>query len=229
MKVREIPIERIFVTKNVRFETDDELGELIASTERMLLQPIGVYPRGDRYELVWGHRRLRAAQANNEPTIAAHILENICEHDIPIIKLQENMVRKQLSTAEIVVAADEIKRRRPELTDGQIDGILGKRKGYLSYHRSTMNTFDWLLKQGLEKQQLASLNAEELHELKGQLEGRFKNERSRRTKTYHRGEKTPAEGFTIINSRGPNVVVICASPGIKSRVIRFLRRLPGCN
>jgi len=222
MKVREIPLGRIFITKNVRFETDDELGELIASTERMLLQPIGVYPRGDRYELVWGHRRLRAAQANNEPTIAAHILENICEADIPIIKLQENMVRKQLSTDEIVAAADEIKRRRPELTDPQIDELLGKRRGYLSYHRSTQRTYQWLASQGLKKEHLAAMTGDELRELKQKLE-RGEKEKGRRKSTFHRGDRVPSRGFTILVPSGPHVVVVCATAGVKRSVIRWLR------
>jgi hypothetical protein len=227
MNVKEIPLGKIFITKNVRFDTDDELGELIASTERMLLQPIGVYPRGARFELVWGHRRYRAVQANNEPTIAAHILENISESDIPIIKLQENMVRKQLTTEEIVAAADEIKRRRPELGDAQIDVMLGKRKGYLSYHRSTLRTFDYLAKKGLKKEHLAALTGDEVRELKDKLDGKFKNERvkQKRKSTFHRGERVPERGFVILTPNGPNVVVVCASGGEKKRVVRYLRHL----
>ena len=223
MKVREIPLEKIFITKNVRFDTDEELGELIESTGHMLLQPIGVYPRGERYELVWGHRRLRAAEANNEPTIAAHILENISESDIPILKLQENMVRKQLTTDEIVAAADEIKRRRPELSDPQIDVMLGKRKGYLSYHRSTARTYQWLAARGLKKEHLSAMSGDELRELKVKLEGG--GPKKTREHTFHRGEKVPSRGFRVLSPRGPNVVVVCASPGVKQRVISWLRGL----
>jgi ParB/RepB/Spo0J family partition protein len=226
MKVREVPLEKIFVTKNVRFDTDEELGELIASTERMLLQPIGVYPRGERYELVWGHRRLRAAQANNEPTIAAHILENISESDIPIIKLQENMVRKQLTTEEVVAAADEIKKRRPELNDAAIDTLLGKRKGYLSYHRSTLKTYQWLASKGLKKEHLVAMTGDELRELRSKLEGSEKTADTRKH-TFHRGERVPRAGFTILTPDGPNVVVVCSCCAEKRRVVNALRRLRG--
>jgi ParB family chromosome partitioning protein len=166
VKVRDIPLEKIFITKNIRFETDEELGELIGSMNHFLLQPIGVYPRGERYELVWGHRRYRAAQMNGESTIAAHILENIAEHDIPLIKLQENMVRKQLTTDEIVAAADELKKRQPGLADKQVDRLLGKNPGYLSYHRSMANTYQWLAAQGLKKKYLAALSGDELQDLR---------------------------------------------------------------
>jgi ParB-like chromosome segregation protein Spo0J len=229
MKVREIPLEKIFITKNVRFDTDEDLGELIESTEHLLLQPIGVYPRlGDKrgdYELVWGNRRYNAAKANNEPTIAAHILEQISESDIPIIKLQENMVRKQLTSEEIVAAADEIKRRRPELGDHQIDRLLGKRAGYLSYHRSTIRTFQWLAAQGLKQEHLRAMTSEELGDLKAKLEAR--EDKKPRRGTFHRGDRTPKFGFEIVSPRGPNIVLICASPLEKKHVLSRLKKLTG--
>jgi ParB/RepB/Spo0J family partition protein len=222
MKVRDIPLEKIFVTKNIRFETDEELGELIGSIGRFTqLQPIGVYPREERFELVWGHRRFRAAQMNGESTIAAHILQDIAEHDIPLIKLQENMVRKQLSTDEIVKAADELKKQRPGLTDRNIDQLLGKRPGYLSYHRSLVSTYKWLATKGLKKQYLVALNGQELLDLKAKLE---KHQVQHRLGTYHRGDRLHA-GIEVIETQGPNIIVVCSCKTTKARVLRYLKRL----
>ncbi len=223
MKVRDIPLEKIFITKNIRFETDEELGELIGSMGRFTqLQPIGVYPRGERYELVWGHRRLKAAQMNGESTIAAHILQDIAEHDIPLLKLQENMVRKQLSTDEILAAAGELQQRNPGLTDRQIDALLGKRPGYLSYHRSLANTYQFLASQGLSKEHLAALSGDELLDLKAKLQ---KSQVKKRTATYHRGDRVPCEGFEIIVTRGPSIVLVCHSKKTKLHVLRCLKKL----
>jgi ParB/RepB/Spo0J family partition protein len=223
MKVRDVPLDKIFITKNVRTETDEELGELIGSTQRYLqLQPIGVYPRGERYELVWGHRRFKAAQMQGESTIAAHILENIRECDIPLIKLQENMVRKQLSTDEILAAAGELQKRNPGMTDRQLDQLLGKRPGYLSYHRGVAKTYDWLAAAGLKKEYLKALTGQEILDLKAQLEG---SKIKKRQSTYHRGDRVPCEGFEIIVTRGPQLVVVCANSETKLRVLRCLRRL----
>lgn len=222
MKVRDIALERIFISKNIRTETDEELGELIGSVGRFTqLQPIGVYPRGERYELVFGHRRFRAAQMNGESTIAAHILE-ISERDIPLVKLQENMVRKQLSTDEILAAAAELQKRNPGLTDRALDTMLGKRPGYLSYHRGVAKTYEWLEKAGLKKEYLAALSGQELIELKGQLSGELKKEHQ---KTYHRGDRIPCEGFNIVVTRGPNIIIVCSSPKDKKRMLRYLRRM----
>ncbi len=223
MKVREIALDKIFIKKNVRSETDEELGELIGSVERFTqLQPIGVYPRGERYELVWGHRRYRAAQMNGDFSIACRILDDIAERDIPIIKLQENMVRKQLSTDEILAAAAELQRQNPGLTDRALDVMLGKRPGYLSYHRGVAKTYEWLEKAGLKKEYLAALSGQELIDLKGQLSGEVKKERQR---TYHRGDRIPCEGYNIVVTRGPNIIIVCANPENKQRMLRYLRRM----
>jgi ParB-like chromosome segregation protein Spo0J len=227
MKVRDIPLEKIFITKNVRFDTDEELGELMESTVHMLLQPAGVFPRlgdprGD-YELVWGHRRFRAAQMNNEATLACHILEGVSEADIPLLKLQENMVRKQLTTEEVLAAADEIKRRRPELTDRQIDKLLGKRPGYLGFRRSLQRAYSDLAARGISKDKLDALGGDEILELRARLEHVEKPTRKNKG-SFHRGDRVPKAGYQVVNSKGPNIVVICASQAVKSRVLGVLRK-----
>jgi ParB/RepB/Spo0J family partition protein len=223
MKVRDVPLEKIFITKNVRTETDEELGELIGSTQRYLqLQPIGVYPRGERFELVWGHRRFKAAQMQGESTIAAHILENIRECDIPLIKLQENMVRKQLTTDEILAAAGELQKRDPNLTDRALDSMLGKRPGYLSYHRGVAKTYVWLAAAGLKKEYLKALTGQEILDLKAQLEG---SKIKKRQGTYHRGDRVPCQGYDIVVTRGPNIIIVCSSPKNKQRMLRYLGKL----
>lgn len=225
MKVLELPIDKIFVTKNVRLEKDGELGDLMQSIgQHELLQPIGVFPRdGGRYEVVWGHRRLAAAKLRNDQTIASRIL-HCSESDIPLIKLQENVQRKQLSAEEIVAAADELKRRRPGLTDQGIDKMLGKQPGYLSNCRSTANAAKYLIQHGLKKEAVDVLTDDELREMRAKLELGGKEHGTRKS-TFHRGTRTPAEGFRIVNSPGPNVVVICADGTEKLRVLRTLRNL----
>jgi ParB family chromosome partitioning protein len=222
MKVRDIPLDRIFIKHNIRFDTDEELGELITSTENMLLQPIGVFPRGDRYEIVFGHRRFRAAQMNNEATIACHILE-ISEADIPVIKLQENMVRKQLSNDEILAAVDEIKRRKPDLNDKQIERMLGKNHGYLGFRRSLAKAYEYLECRGLQKDQLNAMSGDEVLELRARMETPEKPSRGNKG-SYHRPD-VPKAGFRIVIPLGPNVVVVCAGKAEKLQVIKSLRVL----
>ncbi len=226
MIVRAIPLDKIFITKNVRLEADGELGELMASTARYgQLQPVGVKPRpGGRYELVWGHRRLRVAIARNEPTLDCRILEGISDLDIPLIKLQENVQRKQLTAEEVVAAADEIERRNPGLTDSSVDHLIGKSPGYISNCRSTLRVDGYLRGQGISKKQVEALNDDEKRALRAEMEAAGRR-RGTRKSTFHRGDRTPARGFRVVNSPGPNVVVVCADKKVKLRVIRDLRDL----
>lgn len=225
MKVRDLPIGKLFTTKNVRLEADGELGDLMDSMERHdMLQPIGVFPRGERYEVVWGHRRLAAAKLRNECTIACRILEGIPESDIPLIKLQENIQRKQLTAEEIVAAADEIKARKPGITEAAIDRMLGHQPGYLANMRSTVRAAQYLVQHGIKRKVVQSMSDEELRGMRAELEaGREK--RQKRRQSFHRGNKTPARGIRVVNSPGPNVVVICAGPREKLRVLKDLRAL----
>lgn len=226
MKVREIPLEKIFIKKNIRTDTDEELGEQMQSMVNVgQLQPIGVYPRGERYEIVWGHRRYRAAQMNNDSTIACHVLDPavIPESMIPILKLQENMVRKQLTTDEILAAVDAIRAAHPGLSDKEIDRMLGKHPGYIGFRRSISTAHDYLARQGLDRRKLASLTDCEVIELRARMESREKPARANKG-AFHRAA-VPKTGFDIVNSKGPNVVVICASSSVKSRVVRMLHGL----
>lgn len=225
MKVRPLPLEKIFTTKNVRLEADGELGELMESMEQHeMLQPIGVFPRGSRYEVVWGHRRLAAAKLRNEQTIDCSILEGIPESDIPLIKLQENIQRKQLSAEEIVAAADEIKLRKPGITEAAIDRMLGKQPGYMSNMRSTVRAGQYLIQHGLKRKLIEAMSDEELRSMRAQLEAGG-NGKGTRKKTFHRGDLTPPRGFWVISSKGPNLVVVCASPTAKKQILYRLRKL----
>lgn len=226
--VKEIPLEKIFVKKNIRTDTDEELGEQMESMLKMgQLQPIGVYPRaGGRYEIVWGHRRFRAAQMNGESTIAANILDPECvsESDIPLIKLQENTVRKQLTTEEILAAADEIKRQHQGMTDRQVDVLIGKRPGYLGFRRSVATAYDYLAARGLKKKQLNAMSIEEVLDLRARMENAVAPKRSNKG-AFHRFNRTPDRGIQILTPRGPNVVVVCSGENVKSRVICYLKNL----
>lgn len=227
MRVREIPLEKIFIKKNIRTDTDEELGEQMQSMQKVgQLQPIGVYPRGDRYELVWGHRRYRAAQMNGDATIAAHILDPECvsETDIPIIKLQENTVRKQLTTEEILAAADAIKAAHPGMSDRQVDVLIGKRPGYLGFRRSVSTAYDYLAAKGIDRTQLNAMTSTEVIELRARMQNADPLERGNKG-VFNRGDRTPDKGFKVFAPEGPNIIVVCANAKVKQRVRRHLREL----
>lgn len=111
----------------------DQLAELVASIAEVgVLQPVVVRPLGeDRYELVMGERRLRAAREAGLTVIPAIIRETE-DHDLLRDALLENLHRAQLNPLEEAAAyqqmledfgctqdelARRIKRSRPQISN----------------------------------------------------------------------------------------------------------------
>lgn len=99
--VLDIPTDRVYAATNDRQRfTPRELDELARSLERQgLLQPILVRGGPERYELVAGERRLRAALALGWPTIAA-IVRPLDDAAASQAMLAENLQRVQLDPME---------------------------------------------------------------------------------------------------------------------------------
>ena len=105
MKSKVIPLEEIeFQPDNPRLTfTDESMVELVASLKKDgLIQPIVVRPKGEKYELVIGERRVRAAVRANIPKIPAIIREDITDEEASRLRLIENINRKDLNVFEKV-------------------------------------------------------------------------------------------------------------------------------
>ncbi|MBW2672670.1 MAG: ParB/RepB/Spo0J family partition protein [Deltaproteobacteria bacterium] len=102
VKTREIALERIDPPKGrVRLEIDpDRIAELAQSIrERGLLQPIVVRQDGDRFEIVFGHRRYLAVRQLGLKTITATVRE-MNDADVALDRATENIQRDDLSPVE---------------------------------------------------------------------------------------------------------------------------------
>ena len=88
---------------------EDALNELVASIAEVgLLQPIVVRPLGaDRFELVMGERRWRAAQLAELEVIPA-IVRETRDHDLLRDALLENLHRAQLNPLEEAAAYQQM-------------------------------------------------------------------------------------------------------------------------
>ena len=80
----------------------DALEDLAASIKSMgVIEPIGVYRRGDRFILAWGERRVMAAELNGMTAIRAEILPSRPK-ELRAKQLAENMARQALTLHERV-------------------------------------------------------------------------------------------------------------------------------
>jgi ParB family chromosome partitioning protein len=144
--VRSIDIAHIVETKNIRFVYDDEsIHELARSIKEYgLLQPVSVREMEPdtegqpRYDMIAGHRRLRAYQhlcateTQFSPLINAVIIEPKTEQDKLVIQLIENLQREDLSSPErekaiVSLAETGIKQR-------DIANLISKNEAYVSRH-----------------------------------------------------------------------------------------------
>lgn len=104
--LRYIPIDQIEADPNQprRHFDEDELNELAESLkEHGLLQPIVVTPRGGKYQVVAGERRLRAAKIAGFKEIQAIVRTLSAQHQLEI-SIVENVQRADLNPIETATA-----------------------------------------------------------------------------------------------------------------------------
>ena len=132
--IRHIPVDRIEANPDqprTRFE-QSALDELTASVkEHGILQPVLVRPIADtnRYQLVAGERRWRAATAAGLGTIPA-LIEELDDDTALEIAIIENLQREDLSPLEEAVMYDRMVKEHG-YSIRRLAQKLGKDKGYL--------------------------------------------------------------------------------------------------
>jgi ParB family chromosome partitioning protein len=100
--IKKIKIEDIDEFKNHPFNVnqDESLNELAVSIkENGLLNPIIVRPKGERYEVVSGHRRLKATELNGEDVIDAYI-KDLNNEEAIIYMVDSNLQREYILPSE---------------------------------------------------------------------------------------------------------------------------------
>jgi ParB family transcriptional regulator, chromosome partitioning protein len=106
-ELRQLPLELIVANpRQPRARFDDDALQTLAESlsERGVLQPVLVRPRGDgTYELIAGERRLRAARMAGIESIPAIVRES-ADSEVLELALIENMARSDLSPIEEAVA-----------------------------------------------------------------------------------------------------------------------------
>lgn len=197
-QMRNIPLDQIIVSPNVRSEADEELRDLMESIDKYdLLQPILVRPRKDgRYELVTGHRRFTAMQMRGEATIPCYIRADLTDGDLTYIKLSENIQRKQLSAAEIVEYIDTLQSEDPRLTDQVIARRLHKSPAWIFYKRRIQRTYQALAQSGTSEEVLKQLTDSELFKLSGIVVDKVKSEAAKKADRKKTG-KAP-DGMMVV-------------------------------
>ena len=122
-RVRDLPIESLVPNPQQPRKTfaPEALAELAASIRASgILEPIIVRPRGDRYEIVVGERRWRAAQQAGLTRIPTQIRE-LSDAETLELALEENLLREDLNPSKL-----------PRRISGFSANLAGRRKSWLN-------------------------------------------------------------------------------------------------
>lgn len=153
-KISELSVDIIDAPfKPIRSEiTTDSISDLAADIKKHgLIQPITLRPKGERYEVVAGHRRFRATKLAGLPTIRAVVMD-ITEEEADGIKVRENLYRVDINPI------DEAKHihyliERYKYEPHQLSKLLGKGEQYLMARYDLLEYPDYL-KTALENEQI---------------------------------------------------------------------------
>lgn len=102
------------------------LAELAASIrEHGVVQPLVVVPRGEKFEVVAGERRLRAARLAGLSTVPVVVREKPSDRELLELALVENLQREDLNPIEEAEAYGRLKEEF-SLTQERIAAVVGK-------------------------------------------------------------------------------------------------------
>jgi ParB/RepB/Spo0J family partition protein len=130
-KYKQIPLKQIKMEENTRIEIEKlSLHELISSIKQNgVIQPAGVYKKGNYYFLIWGNRRHRASKLAGMQELPCMVVpQGTNEKDFLIMNLTENMQRKEVSPHEQGRGFKEL-RDKHKMTSKEIAAKLGVSDG----------------------------------------------------------------------------------------------------
>lgn len=166
MKYKEIPIEDIITTGNVRIEEDAEISGMVSSIEKHgVLQPVVVrHVLGSggaiKYELICGHRRLRAVQMIGQETIPAMISdEEISKSEKTILQIVENTQKKEMSALEYVETFNALRKQDPSMSYAKIGRLIGRTAGWVNNQYTAAKVAGHLISRGYSPKEVKKLTA----------------------------------------------------------------------
>lgn len=148
----------------MRSNLDNEnIGDLVMSIKQVgLLEPIVVTPRGDRYEVVAGHRRITACQLGGLTEVPCHVVTG-SENQIEMMKIHENLVRQEVNPYDEATHYARLIDVQ-KITPGKIAQMTNRGETYVR-NRLKILQMDGRLQEALASGQLKLNVAMELHRI----------------------------------------------------------------
>lgn len=128
--------------------TEESLTDLVLSIKQMgIIEPIIVTPRGERFEVIAGHRRLKAARLATLPSLPA-IVKKLGDEEAEMMKIHENLYRADVSPTDEAIYFDHLIKDF-KISPSKIAQLIGKSPSYVSDRLAIFN-YPPLLRKTLE-------------------------------------------------------------------------------
>lgn len=131
--VKTLPLNRLEAGKFQPRQTfdDEAINALTQSVkEKGILQPILVRKKGDKYEIIAGERRFRAAQKAGLSEVPV-IEKNLADNEVLEVALVENIVRQNLTALEEAAGFDKLIQDFA-YTQEKLSTVIGKSRSYIA-------------------------------------------------------------------------------------------------
>lgn len=138
----------------------ESIADLVASIKQVgIIEPLVVIPRGDRYEIVAGHRRITAAESAGLHSVPCHVVEGTQEQ-VEMMKIHENLYRVDVNPYDEAQHYDRLIRDM-KLSPMKIARFTNRSEGYVR-DRLKILGFDPTLQEALRDGKLKLTVALEL-------------------------------------------------------------------
>ncbi|MFM1533695.1 ParB/RepB/Spo0J family partition protein [Helcococcus ovis] len=181
-KIQQIKIDKIEASdNNPRKNFDDETINSLSKSIKLygILQPLVLIKNDEKYKIVAGERRYRAAKIAGLETVPA-IIRELNDKDKDMISMIENIQREDLNPYEEAQAYENIMKIH-NLTQEELSNIIGKSRTYIANIVRLLSLDDFTISE-LEKGNITSsqgralLGIKDIFERKKYLEMLIKKE-----------------------------------------------------
>lgn len=143
--------------------TPETVADLVMSIKQMgIIEPLIVFPKGDRYEIIAGHRRRYAAELADLAEVPCHV-HLVSPEQIEMMKIHENMYRADVRPSDEMMHFKYILTRL-KISPTKLAQLIGKSDGYVS-ERLAIANYEPELREALDNNKINFSVAKELSKI----------------------------------------------------------------
>lgn len=111
----------------------ESVEDLIQSIRKVgIIEPLVVNKKGDRFEVIAGHRRLVAAQVLNFPYVPC-VIREIVGQEVDLLKIHENLARAQIDPIDLAKYLQHLKKQY-NLSNAKLGELINRSDDYVGIY-----------------------------------------------------------------------------------------------